>query len=147
MKNITIQASSFTNFKSSYGFNNCSYAFVVKNGNYTFSLDHLKGLSFKKALLVVDWTIGNDTCNNSKPTPDYACKNNSYCEDFNTGYGYRCRCKAGFHGNPYLLDGCRANKTVSTPMDPTTAFVQKGNPEMEKREKGAVIKMQLPKLS
>ncbi|KAL2330253.1 hypothetical protein Fmac_017834 [Flemingia macrophylla] len=70
-----------------------SYAFVVKNGNYTFSLDYLKGLSFKKALLVVDWTVGNDNCNNSKPTPDYACKNNSYCEDSNTGYGYRCRCE------------------------------------------------------
>ncbi|RDX70178.1 Wall-associated receptor kinase 2, partial [Mucuna pruriens] len=107
MKNISIQAFSFNNFNSSYLFNNCSYSFVVKNGNYTFSLDHLNKLPFQQAPFVVHWTVGNDTCQISKGKPDYACKNNSDCEDSPTGYGYRCQCKQGFDGNPYHPDGCR----------------------------------------
>nr|KYP57107.1 Wall-associated receptor kinase 2 [Cajanus cajan] len=108
MKNISIQAFSFYNFNSSFGFNNCSTSFVVKNGSYTFSLDHLNHIPFNEAPFVVDWTVGNDTCRNSEGTTDnYACKNNSYCEDSNTGYGYRCKCRAGFEGNPYLPQGCR----------------------------------------
>lgn len=111
MKNISIQAFSFNNFNSSYLFNNCSYSFVVKNGNYTFSLDHLNKLPFQQAPFVVHWTVGNDTCQISKGKPDYACKNNSDCEDSPTGYGYRCQCKQGFDGNPYHPDGCRGTLT------------------------------------
>ncbi|KAL2318420.1 hypothetical protein Fmac_032296 [Flemingia macrophylla] len=109
MKNISIQAASFSNFNSTYSFSNCSYAFVVKNGEYNFSVDHLKRFQTEKAPLtfVLDWTVRNNTCNVSSLTSDYACKHNSYCEDSPTGYGYRCRCKAGFDGNPYLPEGCR----------------------------------------
>ncbi|XP_020227514.1 wall-associated receptor kinase 2 [Cajanus cajan] len=107
MQNISFQTFSFNNFESSSDFSNCSYSFVVENGNYTFSLDHLNGLPFRKTSLVVDWSVGNVTCNVSKRSVDYACKRNSDCMGSNTGYGYRCACKAGFEGNPYLPTGCQ----------------------------------------
>ncbi|KAG4382761.1 hypothetical protein GLYMA_14G157600v4 [Glycine max] len=107
MMNITIQAFSFNNFNSSSDFNNCSYSFVIKNDNYTFSMDHLKGLPFQKAPFVVDWTVGNQTCFNSTSKTDYACKSNSYCEDSAIRKSYRCKCKEGYEGNPYHPDGCQ----------------------------------------
>ncbi|RDX65315.1 Wall-associated receptor kinase 2, partial [Mucuna pruriens] len=108
MKNISIQAFSFNNFNYSSNFSNCSYSFVVKNGNYTFWLDQLNNFPFQNSSFVVDWTVGNDTCQNSMHRPDYyACKSNSECENSATGYGYRCKCKAGYEGNPYHPDGCR----------------------------------------
>ena len=107
MKNISLQTFTYNNFNSSSDFNKCSYSFVVKNGNYTFSMDHLKGLPFNKAPFVVDWTVGNQTCGISKGKLDYACRNNSDCVD--SGYGYRCKCKEGFEGNPYHPDGCKGN--------------------------------------
>lgn len=107
MMNITIQAFSFNNFNSSSDFNNCSYSFVIKNDNYTFSMDHLKGLPFQKAPFVVDWTVGNQTCFNSTSKTDYACKSNSYCEDSAIRKSYRCKCKEGYEGNPYHPNGCQ----------------------------------------
>ncbi|XP_020228065.1 wall-associated receptor kinase 2 [Cajanus cajan] len=109
MKNISIRAFSFSNFNSSSDFNNCSYSFVVKNRNYNFSMDHLKHPPFHdgKAPMVVDWTIGKSTCEISEGKSNYACKSNSECENSTTGSGYRCKCKEGYDGNPYLTEGCK----------------------------------------
>ncbi|KAK7385114.1 hypothetical protein VNO78_30825 [Psophocarpus tetragonolobus] len=107
MKNISVQAFSFNNFNSSLGINNCSYSFVVKNGNYAFKLGDLNGLPFEKAPFVVDWAVGKDMCSVSKGRLDYACKSNSDCVDSATGYAYRCKCKDGYVGNPYLTYGCQ----------------------------------------
>jgi len=110
MNNISFQAFSFNNFNSTSDFNKCGYAFVVKNGNYTFSVDHLKGVPFDMAPTVMDWSVGNDKCDASMLKADYACKSdNSDCEDSPFEYGYRCKCKPGFQGNPYLLHGCQGN--------------------------------------
>ncbi|BAT82170.1 hypothetical protein VIGAN_03213700 [Vigna angularis var. angularis] len=107
MKNITFQAFSFNNFNSTSDFNKCGYSFVVKNGNYTFSVDHLRGVPFNMTPLVMDWSVGSDTCEASMHRADYACKSPySECENSPFAYGYRCKCKPGFQGNAYLLDGC-----------------------------------------
>jgi len=103
MKNISIQAFSFYNFNDSSDFK-CGYSFVAKNGNYTFSMKHLKSVPFDKAPMVIDWAVGKQTCFNSKGK---ACKSNSVCENSPSGYGYRCKCKKGFEGNPYHPDGCK----------------------------------------
>ncbi|WVY89904.1 hypothetical protein V8G54_035418 [Vigna mungo] len=108
MKNITFEAFSFNNFNFTSDFNKCGYSFVVKNGNYTFSVDHLSGLPFNMTPIVMDWSVGSDTCEASMLRADYACKSPySECENSPFEYGYRCKCKPGFQGNAYLLHGCQ----------------------------------------
>ncbi|XP_052736575.1 wall-associated receptor kinase 2-like [Vigna angularis] len=108
MNNITFQAFSFNNFNSTSDFNDCGFSFVVKNGNYTFSVDHLNGAPFSMTPIGMDWSVGNDTCEASMLRADYACKSPySECENSPFAYGYRCKCKPGFQGNAYLLHGCQ----------------------------------------
>lgn len=109
MRNISIQALSFERQRQVFDFNNCSYAFVAKRGWFNFSVSHLKNLPFEKAPLVVDWAVSNVTCQTAKTSPHYACTSNTICEDSVNGYGYLCRCKPGFQGNPYLHDGCQGH--------------------------------------
>ncbi|CAA2989089.1 wall-associated receptor kinase-like 1 [Olea europaea subsp. europaea] len=101
----------------------CSFAFVGMIGDdddkFNFSLSHLDNLTtflnnnkeFTSMPLVLDWGISRNLTltlavqNSTK----YACKKNSDCIDLyqkSVPYigGYRCRCKEGYEGNPYL--GC-----------------------------------------
>jgi hypothetical protein len=117
MWNISIEASNFNKNSSQY----CSYAFVVKNGSYTFSSTHLsqKGFPFKELPVVLDWTIGDfdencSTASSKKNGVNYGCKKNSDCYDQDTDYGYQCRCKTGFEGNPYHPDGCTGQFSYSS---------------------------------
>ncbi|XP_028781540.1 wall-associated receptor kinase 2-like [Neltuma alba] len=107
MRNISIEAFSFNLQRKASDFNNCTYAFVAKDGWFNFSTADLRSLPFEKAPLVVDWAISDGTCESEKTSPDYACKSNTDCEDSGHGFGYRCRCKPGFEGNPYLPTGCQ----------------------------------------
>ena len=117
MRNITVEASSFVqsgtdssgvNASSTTFFNStCSYSFVVRNGFYKFSTTHLQSFPNKTLPMVIDWTAGDKSCKDSMGRGDYACKANSYCDDGDTDYGYRCRCKDGYEGNSYL--GCTGN--------------------------------------
>ncbi|PIN26233.1 Serine/threonine protein kinase [Handroanthus impetiginosus] len=107
---VELSLQSFQNFSNVWSFNNCSYAFLVEESAFRFSPENFTDLrNVKKLPMVVDWAIGNGTCEEAKRNASsYACKSvNSMCYKPNNGDGYRCSCLEGYQGNPYLIDGCQ----------------------------------------
>ncbi|KAF8024955.1 hypothetical protein BT93_F1952 [Corymbia citriodora subsp. variegata] len=103
-----ISVDNFYNHTNVLDFNPCSYAFVAEIGSYDFSIGDLKQLGFNQSTLVLDWAIGNQTCKDAKKNnTSYMCTNNTICTDANNGFGYKCSCKVGYRGNPYLTNGCQ----------------------------------------
>ncbi|XP_039156543.1 wall-associated receptor kinase 5-like [Eucalyptus grandis] len=100
--------SSFSHHSYVLDFNPCSYGFVAEVGFYNFSVSDLKQLKFNQSTLVLDWAIGNQTCEDAKKNNvSYMCTNNTICIDAENGSGYKCGCKVGYRGNPYLANGCQ----------------------------------------
>ncbi|KAK7356515.1 hypothetical protein VNO80_15788 [Phaseolus coccineus] len=102
---FAMQSWSRNNHSTVRDFNPCNYVFTVAEGYYNFQTTNLKSLENTRLPLVLDWAVGNQTCEEAEQHPSsYACKDkNSYCYSTN-GIGYRCKCPHG--GNPYLNDGC-----------------------------------------
>ncbi|KAK1285125.1 Wall-associated receptor kinase 2 [Acorus calamus] len=109
-----VELGSYYNHSSVLQFNPCSYAFLVDQNWFRFGGIPDLSAGYKErnngsVPLVLDWAIGNKTCQVAEVEPDYACvSQNSYCYDSTNGPGYRCNCTAGYQGNPYLKDsgGC-----------------------------------------
>ncbi|CAK9159478.1 unnamed protein product, partial [Ilex paraguariensis] len=106
---IEMDLSSYYNYTMVSDFNPCSFAFVIKESEFNFTSNYLRELqNVQKLPLVVDWTIGNETCEMAQMNfTSYACKNNSNCYEPNTTSGYLCHCLDGYDGNPYLTNGCQ----------------------------------------
>uniref|UniRef100_A0A803KUA7 Protein kinase domain-containing protein n=1 Tax=Chenopodium quinoa TaxID=63459 RepID=A0A803KUA7_CHEQI len=110
--NVSVQAKSFYNHSYVVDFNPCSIAFVVANDAMPSPKEYLpKNFAYVEKLklpMVYNWSIGTKDCLTAQAAeePDYICKGNSTCVDLPDERGYRCQCKPGFQGNPYL-HGCQ----------------------------------------
>ncbi|KAF3645420.1 putative high mobility group B protein 1-like isoform X1, partial [Capsicum annuum] len=115
------------NHTNVFSFSKCGYAFLGEADNYHFQ--GFKDLSDDNFIdriratvpIVLDWAIGTDTCMQAQNSEDYACRENSQCVDADF-HGYRCICKPGFQGNPYLTPGCQ---DIDECADPSTNTCEK----------------------
>ncbi|XP_028230615.1 uncharacterized protein LOC114410917 [Glycine soja] len=87
----------------------CAYSLLVEEDSFKFSTDDfIKLQKTKTATTVLDWAVGNQTCQEAKKNlTSYACQANSVCIDSDNGPGYLCRCLEGYVGNAYLHGGCQ----------------------------------------
>ncbi|KAJ6709283.1 WALL-ASSOCIATED RECEPTOR KINASE-LIKE 21 [Salix koriyanagi] len=105
---IDLSVTSQKNHSGILDFSPCSFAFIIEKNKFNFSTSDLWELqNVDKVPLVVDWSIGNNSCAEVKKSGMYnACQGNSTCYDPDNGHGYLCRCLDGYRGNPYLPNGC-----------------------------------------
>ena len=105
---VTLESHSFDNHTKVGAFNPCGYAFISQQTMFNFSIDSLQSLQHQKEMpLVLDWAIGTETCKDVVNKSSYACGGNSTCINSDNRSGYRCKCKEGYEGNPYLPLGCQ----------------------------------------
>ncbi|KAF3951677.1 hypothetical protein CMV_022699 [Castanea mollissima] len=110
LTDIDFAAYSFNNHSDVWSFNPCSFAFIIQKDKFSFSSAYLTSLQNNETFpMVLDWAIGNETCEVARKEGNYTCGGNSTCSDLKNGSGpgYRCKCKKGYVGNPYLKDGCQ----------------------------------------
>uniref|UniRef100_M1BNK4 ATP binding protein n=1 Tax=Solanum tuberosum TaxID=4113 RepID=M1BNK4_SOLTU len=119
LKYYNTTMSSTQNHTDVWSFNSCGYAFLGEADRFHFqglpdlgddlTVDYFYERLKATVPIVLEWAIGNLSCAQAlERLEDYVCRENSHCVDSDTGLGgYRCSCNTGYHGNPYLNQGCQ----------------------------------------
>ncbi|XP_076882626.1 wall-associated receptor kinase 2-like [Bidens hawaiensis] len=107
LSSFNMRLRSYINHSNIWDFNPCSYGFLVAEGKFKFSTTYLDNFESKKMPMLLDWAIGNVTCDEAKGMDEFLCMGNSECDKNYTGPGYRCSCHAGYEGNPYVEGDCK----------------------------------------
>ncbi|POO01054.1 Thrombomodulin [Trema orientale] len=108
LRNITVWLSSYYNHSKVRSFSPCSYAVLAEERKFKFSetsFEHFEDI--KEFPMVLDWAVGNLSCEQARRRGNLACAQNSKCVNSNSSSGYLCRCLPGYDGNPYHPDGCQ----------------------------------------
>ncbi|KAL8093069.1 wall-associated receptor kinase 2-like [Apium graveolens] len=106
---------SYFNHTNVSSFSSCGYAFFGEKNRFNFQgISDLTDPAFRNKTeasvpLVLEWVIGDKICTQvNQDSNSYACKDPySYCINGTQSVGYRCSCKDGYKGNPYLSAGCQ----------------------------------------
>ncbi|XP_050368916.1 wall-associated receptor kinase 2-like [Argentina anserina] len=108
LQNHTVKMASYTSHAFIWDFNPCSYSFIVEDDQFEFSSKSFRELDYTIRLpMVLNWQIGNETCDKAQEKQGYACKGNNTCVNPINQSGYFCQCLPGYEGNPYLPEGFR----------------------------------------
>nr|XP_034588342.1 putative wall-associated receptor kinase-like 16 [Setaria viridis]TKW28703.1 hypothetical protein SEVIR_3G345900v2 [Setaria viridis] len=116
----------------------CGYAMLVEKKAFKFKRTYvttgkLMDAASTKLPMVLDWAVGNQTCQDlrrNKRTAHACVSVNSECVDskYGTGTGYLCNCSEGYQGNPYLPDGCKdINECEANPQCPHYSICRNTN--------------------
>lgn len=97
----------------------CGFSFVGEVDSFAFGAvrDVYSEMNWNQsAPMILDWRIGNESCQEAqRNSTSFACQDKSFCVDAETGVqGYRCKCLAGYEGNPYLPPGCGGKFQISS---------------------------------
>ncbi|PIN18062.1 Serine/threonine protein kinase [Handroanthus impetiginosus] len=124
LKTFNSSLGSLKNHTEAYSFNPCGYAFIGDEERFEFHTSDFGDMGFRHRTMenvpiVLDWAIGDLSCDQLKKNGDFSCGENSDCVDSDMSLGgYRCNCSEGYEGNPYLSPGCTdINECENNPCD------------------------------
>ncbi|KAE8124825.1 hypothetical protein FH972_019673 [Carpinus fangiana] len=116
MRSFAMALISINNHSEVSNFNPCGYSFVTEEGAYNFSSSDLANLRNRETFpVVLDWAVGNETCQDAKKNLiSYAyineCETSKPCNMTctNTMGSFICHCPKGYEGDGMKNGtGCR----------------------------------------
>ncbi|KDO40477.1 hypothetical protein CISIN_1g044437mg, partial [Citrus sinensis] len=102
LKSLNLALLSIRNHTNLGEFMPCDYALLADE---TFNIAEFQASKDKSSSNVtIEWVVKEKNCPDDPNSEVYGCSDNTTCYYSKNGQGYRCKCKPGFQGNPYL--GC-----------------------------------------
>nr|GFB44781.1 hypothetical protein [Tanacetum cinerariifolium] len=89
LNTFRIRTFSNTDEVGKWGFNNCTYGFIVEKDRYNFTKSDIGTMRERTYPVVLEWWV----------------RDNISCENAKTRY--RCKCAQGYKGNAYLPNSCK----------------------------------------